>query len=92
MVLAIVPGCVLSSTSSSSPPGSSPSGSSALSAAPSATPSVAGSLVIVGRIITMDEPPVAEALLIEDGLVTAVGSREEVQALAGNEVPVVDIG
>ena len=32
-----------------------------------------GSLVIVGRIVTMDEPPVAEALLIEDGTVAASG-------------------
>ena len=52
----------------------------------------AGSLVIVGRIVTMDEPPIAEALLIEDGTVTAVGTRDEVLALAGDEVPVMDIG
>ena len=32
-----------------------------------------GSLVIVGRIVTMDEPPIAEALLIEEGRVTCVG-------------------
>ena len=40
----------------------------------------------------MDDPPVAEALLIEDGLVAAVGTRDEVLALAGAEVPVMDIG
>ena len=40
----------------------------------------------------MDEPPVAEALLIEDGTVAAVGTRDEVLALAGDEVPVIDIG
>ena len=40
----------------------------------------------------MDEPPVAEALLIEDGTVAAVGTREEVLASAGDDVPVVDIG
>ena len=51
-----------------------------------------GSLVIVGRIVTMDEPPVAEALLIEDGTVAAVGTRDEVLALAGDQVPVIDIG
>lgn len=50
------------------------------------------SLVIVGKIVTMDEPPVAEALLIEDGAVAAVGSRDEVLALAGDDVPVIDIG
>ncbi len=51
-----------------------------------------GSLVIVGRIVTMDEPTVAEALLIKDGIVTAIGTRDEVLGVAGGEVPVVDIG
>lgn len=40
----------------------------------------------------MDEPPVAEALLIEDGAVAAVGTRDDVLALADDQVPVVDIG
>ena len=41
----------------------------------------------------MAEPPVAEALLIRDGAVAAVGTRDEVLALAGDDqVPVVDIG
>ena len=40
----------------------------------------------------MDDPSIAEALLIEAGLVTCVGTRDEVLALAGEEVPVVDIG
>ena len=40
----------------------------------------------------MDEPPVAEAMLIEDGTVAAVGNRDEVLALAGEHVPVMDIG
>ena len=40
----------------------------------------------------MAEPPIAEALLIEDGIVAAVGTRDEVLAVAGDEVPVVDIG
>jgi predicted amidohydrolase YtcJ len=40
----------------------------------------------------MDEPPVAEALLIEEGTVIAVGTRDEVIGLAGDGVPVVDIG
>ncbi|HUG29867.1 MAG TPA: amidohydrolase family protein [Candidatus Limnocylindria bacterium] len=46
----------------------------------------------MGRIVTMDDPPFAEAMLIEDGVVTAVGTREEVLAAAGDEVPVMDIG
>ena len=40
----------------------------------------------------MDEPAVAEALLIEAGLVTCVGTRDEVMSVAGENVPVVDIG
>ena len=40
----------------------------------------------------MDDPPIAAALLIEDGTVAAVGTRDEVLALAGDEVPVIDIG
>jgi predicted amidohydrolase YtcJ len=48
--------------------------------------------VVVGQIITLDDPPVAEALFIEDGTVAAVGSLDEVLADAGDDVPVVDIG
>jgi predicted amidohydrolase YtcJ len=62
---------------------------------PNATATVAaprtGSVVIVGRIVTMDEPAVAEAMLIEDGIVAAIGARDVVTAVAGG-VPVVDIG
>ena len=64
----------------------------ATTAAPSVSAAGTGSLVIVGRIVTLDEPAVAEALLIEDGRVTAVGTRDEVLASAGGDVPVVDIG
>src|SRR4029079_15490017 len=59
---------------------------------PSATHAGTGSLVIVGRIVTMAEPPIAEALFIEDGTVTAVGARDDVLALAGDQVAVVDLG
>ena len=74
-----------------------PSVSASDSAAPpsavaSATATRTGSLAVVGRIVTMDEPPVAEALLIQNGMVVAVGSRDEVLALAGDQVPIVDIG
>jgi predicted amidohydrolase YtcJ len=48
--------------------------------------------MLVGRIVTMAEPPVAEALLIEDGVVTAVGARDEVVASAGEEMPVIELG
>ena len=46
----------------------------------------------MGRIVTMADPPVAEALLIEAGLVTCIGTRDEVMAVADEVVPVVDIG
>ncbi len=92
VVLAFVTGCAPSSTSSPGSPSSSASGSPATASAPSLHAPGTGSLVIVGRIVTMDEPPVAEALLIEDGTVAAVGTREEVLASAGGDVPVVDIG
>ncbi len=49
-------------------------------------------LVIVGRIVTMTQPAEAEALLIEAGVVRCVGTWAEVIAVAGDEVPVVDIG
>jgi predicted amidohydrolase YtcJ len=58
----------------------------------SATVPGTASVVIVGRIVTMDQPPVAEAVFIEDGTVAAVGSRDDVLAVAGDEIPVVDIG
>lgn len=67
-------------------------GSASPTAAVTAKPSAAGSLVMLGRIVTMDDPPVAEALLIEDGIVAAVGTRAEVLAAAGDQVPVMDIG
>ena len=81
-------------------PPPSPSPSSTQPTAPSAATSPAaslagartGSLVIVGRIVTMAEPPTAEALFIQGGLVVAVGGREAVQALAGPQIPVIDLG
>jgi predicted amidohydrolase YtcJ len=75
-----------------SSPSSAPSGSTAAPGAAGSPATGFGSIVIVGRIVTMDEPPVAEALLIQDGTVAAVGTRDEVLALADDQVPVVDIG
>jgi predicted amidohydrolase YtcJ len=85
----LVSACVPVAPSSSSPAAS---GSSAAPSAAASSDTGSGSLVIIGRIVTMAEPPVAEALLIEDGMVAAVGSRGDVLALAGDRVPVVDIG
>lgn len=91
MVLAVLTGCTQSASTPSSPAASVASRTPAPSAAASATTTQAN-LVIVGRIVTMDEPPVAEALLIEDGTVVAVGSRDDVLALVGDRVPIMDIG
>ena len=66
--------------------------SSAPTDAASADESRGGSVVIVGRIITISDPPTAEALLIEEGRVACVGPRDEVLARAGQEMPVLDIG
>ena len=76
------------------PGASSPSAdrSTAGSAASAAVEPEGGSLVIVGRIVTMDEPSDAEALLIENGQVTALGTRDEVLSHAGAQVQVLDIG
>ena len=90
VALALVTGCAPSSTIVPPPTLSASSPSPPIAAASTAPRT--GSLVIVGRIVTMDDPPVAEALLIEDGPVAGVGSREEVLALAGEQVPVIDIG
>jgi predicted amidohydrolase YtcJ len=86
MVIGCDPGATASPSRSASP---SATGSSVVA---SATATRTGSLVILGRIVTLGEPPVAEAILIQDGTVTAVGTRNEVLALAGDQVPVVDIG
>jgi predicted amidohydrolase YtcJ len=88
--LTVLAGCAPNATTSASPP---PSGAATEPSAVASAPSTrTGSLVVVGRIVTMDEPPIAEALLIEDGRVTAVGPRDEVLALARDQVPVLDIG
>ena len=58
----------------------------------SSSPADAEALVLVGRIVTMDEPPVAEALLIDRGEVTAVGTREDLLALAGDQAQILALG
>ena len=88
VVLAAIAGCSPAASSSPSPSGDP---SAATSSADPGGSSV-GSLVLLGRIITMADPPVAEALFIEDGTVAAVGTKDEVLAAAGDQVPVVDIG
>ena len=90
VALIAVSGCAPGTVTSPSP---SATGTAAEPSDPaSATAPQTGSVVIAGRIVTMDEPPIAEAILIEDGTVTAVGSRDEVLGIAGDDVPVMDIG
>jgi predicted amidohydrolase YtcJ len=86
VVVTLVAGCTPSSAPSPLPPTSDPS------ATASATAPQTGSLVLVGRIVTMDEPATADAIFIEDGVVAAIGTRDEVMAVAGGGVSVLDIG
>jgi predicted amidohydrolase YtcJ len=96
LTLALVLGCTPGTPPSPSPV---PSAGPAVSTDP-AEPSLGaitpspdpGSLLILGRIVTMDVPPVVEAILIEDGLVVAIGTRDEMVRLFGDQVPVIDLG
>jgi len=45
-----------------------------------------------GTLLTMAEPAVAEAMLVVDGVITAVGDEEAVRAAAGDDVERVDLG
>jgi predicted amidohydrolase YtcJ len=84
----------VSETAAFSQPSPSASATSATpvpSAAETAT-SGGADLVIAGRIVTMAEAPEAQAMLIENGTVTAIGTRDEVLAAAADDVPVVEIG
>ena len=87
MVVLAVAGCGPAAAS----PAEAPVGATSSESTPART-AEADSVVLVGRIVTMDEPRVAEAVFIEDGTVAAVGTRDEVLALAGDAVPVIDIG
>jgi len=78
----------VASTSATCPEG----GDSAPTTEPGTIPPAGSDLVILGGIVTMDDPAAAEALLIEGGLVTCVGTQDEVLGIAGEEVPVIDIG
>jgi predicted amidohydrolase YtcJ len=89
IVLTAVAGCTPATASSPSP---SSDGSASSSPVAAGSRSRTGSVVILGRIVTMADPPVAEALFIDDGVVAAVGTKDDVLAAAGDQVPVVDIG
>ena len=91
LVLALVTGCAFAD-SSSSPPSPCTATVAPATSRPTSDGSDESDLVVLGRIVTMDEPALAEGLLIRGGRVTCVGTRAEVLALAGDEVRVVDIG
>lgn len=82
LLLVVITGCALPGTTSTTWP----------TCSAGRAGSQGGDLVITGRILTMDDPPIADALLIEGGVVTCVGTSQGVRAMAGEEVRVVDIG
>ncbi|MGK2849405.1 MAG: amidohydrolase family protein [Candidatus Limnocylindrales bacterium] len=89
IMLALTTGC---QPGTIAPPASSAPSNPPASSATASPATQDGNLVILGRILTMDEPAVAEALLIEGGIVAAVGTSDDVMAMASDQVPVIDIG
>jgi predicted amidohydrolase YtcJ len=88
LLIVAIAGCGLAAPASpSSSPVALPSGEPTPS-----NPTGAEPMVLVGRIVTMDEPPVGDALLLDQGEVAAVGTREEVLALAGGRARIVELG
>ena len=50
-------------------------------------------VILNGRVLTMDDAaPRAEALAMGGGLIRAVGTTEEIRALAGPATKVIDAG
>lgn len=97
VVLALATGCAPGSPSPSpstrtaAATGADATSAGATAVAPGVAPGT-GSLVIVGRIVTMDDPADVEALIIKDGTVAAVGTRDRVLTQAGDGVRVIDLG
>jgi predicted amidohydrolase YtcJ len=87
LVVVAIAGCGAAGASPASTPVAPPSAELA-----SSSPADAAPVVLVGRIVTLDEPPVAEALLIDRGTVTAVGTREDVLALVGDQAQIIELG
>ena len=60
---------------------------------PAASPQRAGSVMLLGRIVTMAEPPEVEAILIVDGRVAALGTRADVEAhLPSGDTRLIELG
>ncbi|HEX5827053.1 MAG TPA: amidohydrolase family protein [Candidatus Limnocylindrales bacterium] len=91
LLVVVLAGCAPAAIQPLVPSASTPSHATAPVTATAAS-AIPGSLVLAGRIVTMADPPSAEALRIEDGVVAAVGGREEILAAAGDGVPVIDLG
>jgi predicted amidohydrolase YtcJ len=88
LVVVAIAGCGPAATAS---PASTPVAPPSAELAPS-SPADAEAVVLVGRIVTMDQPAAAEAMLIKDGMVAAVGTREDVLALAGGQAQILELG
>lgn len=48
-------------------------------------------LVVFGRVVSMTSPEDAEAVAVKDGLISAVGSRADLEALVGPATQVVEV-
>jgi predicted amidohydrolase YtcJ len=81
-----------SACDSSGTPGPLPTATAPASVAPSPSEPGSGRVILLGQIVTMDDPAVADAIAIENGLLTAIGARDEVLALADDQTRVIDIG
>ncbi len=60
--------------------------------APTDATGQSGRVILLGKIVTLAEPAVAEAIAFEHGRVMAVGSRDEVMALADEQTEVIELG
>jgi predicted amidohydrolase YtcJ len=88
MVVVAIAGCV---------PAASASPASAPVATTNTLPTVsstadAETVVLVGTIVTLDDPPRAEAIAYEDGEVVAAGSRDDILAVAGDQARIIELG
>lgn len=92
LTLALVLGCQPAATTAPSAPAGSASGSTEPTSAPSPVSGQSGSVVVLGRVMTMADPPIAEALFIENGIVAGIGRKADVLAMAGPDMPVIEIG
>jgi predicted amidohydrolase YtcJ len=88
MVVVAIAGCVPAASAS---PASAPVATTSTSPTASSTAD-AETVVLVGTIVTLDDPPRAEAIAYEDGEVVAAGSRDEILAVAGDQARIIELG